>query len=117
MKLEQEQAGDREDEASEGEDVDEQAPSAARIAALVEIVEAGNPAAAGDFARCLAGREIDCDPRVAAGARRGEIDLARRPFGLRSDAHTSALQSLMRISYAVFCLKNTNTIIKHHQTL
>src|SRR3546814_4089742 len=74
MKLEQEQAGDREDEASEGEDVDEQAPSAARIAALVEIVEVGNPAAAGDFARCLAGREIDCDPRVAAGARRGEIE-------------------------------------------
>src|SRR3546814_10763275 len=26
---------------------------------------------------------------------------------LRSEAHTSELQSLMRISYAVFCLKNT----------
>src|SRR3546814_4245602 len=26
---------------------------------------------------------------------------------LRSEAHTSALQSLMRISYAVFCLKKT----------
>src|SRR3546814_1149729 len=35
----------------------------------------------------------------------------------RSEEHTSELQSLMRISYAVFCLqkKNTNTIyrIKH----
>src|SRR3546814_6654234 len=32
--------------------------------------------------------------------------------GLRSEEHTSELQSLMRISYAVFCLKkkkNTNT--------
>src|SRR3546814_8171814 len=31
---------------------------------------------------------------------------------LRSEEHTSELQSLMRISYAVFCLKknNTNTI-------
>src|SRR3546814_10477425 len=27
-------------------------------------------------------------------------------FLLRSEAHTSELQSLMRISYAVFCLKN-----------
>src|SRR3546814_1090639 len=28
---------------------------------------------------------------------------------MRSEEHTSELQSLMRISYAVFCLKNTNT--------
>src|SRR3546814_3704971 len=27
---------------------------------------------------------------------------------LRSDEHTSDIQSLMRISYAVFCLKNTH---------
>src|SRR3546814_5860446 len=29
-------------------------------------------------------------------------------FGLRSEEHTSALQSLMRISYAVFCSKKKN---------
>src|SRR3546814_1829539 len=29
------------------------------------------------------------------------------PIDGRSDEHTSELQSLMRISYAVFCLKNT----------
>src|SRR3546814_5831425 len=29
-----------------------------------------------------------------------------QPEGLRSEEHTSELQSLMRISYAVFCLKN-----------
>src|SRR3546814_1992179 len=28
--------------------------------------------------------------------------------GIRSEEHTSELQSLMRISYAVFCLKNKN---------
>src|SRR3546814_8291489 len=28
----------------------------------------------------------------------------------RSEEHTSELQSLMRISYAVFCLKNTHNI-------
>src|SRR3546814_2981354 len=32
----------------------------------------------------------------------------------RSEEHTSELQSLMRISYAVFCLKKK--IIKHHRT-
>src|SRR3546814_7567897 len=37
-----------------------------------------------------------------------EID-ARRGFrGARSEEHTSELQSLMRISYAVFCLKKKN---------
>src|SRR3546814_8929863 len=30
--------------------------------------------------------------------------------GCRSEEHTSELQSLMRISYAVFCLKKKNTI-------
>src|SRR3546814_6739560 len=30
-------------------------------------------------------------------------------FGPRSEEHTSELQSLMRISYAVFCLKKNNT--------
>src|SRR3546814_7588906 len=32
---------------------------------------------------------------------------------LRSEEHTSELQSLMRISYAVFCLKNKNN--NYHQ--
>src|SRR3546814_4133171 len=32
----------------------------------------------------------------------------RRPVLLRSEEHTSELQSLMRISYAVFCLKKKN---------
>src|SRR3546814_8629552 len=36
--------------------------------------------------------------------------LASAPHPLRSEEHTSELQSLMRISYAVFCLKKkTNT--------
>src|SRR3546814_7668421 len=42
-------------------------------------------------------------------------DVARRAARLaRSEEHTSELQSLMRISYAVFCLKKkTNTAKKH----
>src|SRR3546814_5504597 len=33
------------------------------------------------------------------------------PKALRSEEHTSELQSLMRISYAVFCLKKKKSII------
>src|SRR3546814_5509736 len=37
---------------------------------------------------------------------------------LRSEEHTSELQSLMRISYAVFCLKKQKNIqIKHYISL
>src|SRR3546814_7528866 len=32
------------------------------------------------------------------------------PLGLRSEEHTSELQSLMRISYAVFCLKKKKPV-------
>src|SRR3546814_7752212 len=34
---------------------------------------------------------------------------ARRYMDIRSEEHTSELQSLMRISYAVFCLKKKTT--------
>src|SRR3546814_994993 len=41
----------------------------------------------------------------------------RRISGDRSEEHTSELQSLMRISYAVFCLKKQQyTILKHTLT-
>src|SRR3546814_3052632 len=33
---------------------------------------------------------------------------------LRSEEHTSELQSLMRISYAVFCLKKNKTVKIHN---
>src|SRR3546814_7623694 len=42
----------------------------------------------------------------------GSVDQAAR-----SEEHTSELQSLMRISYAVFCLKNITTIILTTTTL
>src|SRR3546814_7509156 len=36
-----------------------------------------------------------------------DVDWQSISFRLRSEEHTSELQSLMRISYAVFCLKKT----------
>src|SRR3546814_4096956 len=38
-----------------------------------------------------------------------ENELKSTTFLTRSEEHTSELQSLMRISYAVFCLKKKNT--------
>src|SRR3546814_9841620 len=38
----------------------------------------------------------------------GLLLLGARLGDIRSEEHTSELQSLMRISYAVFCLKNKN---------
>src|SRR3546814_2553598 len=38
---------------------------------------------------------------------------ARNIFNNRSEEHTSELQSLMRISYAVFCLKKKKNTYQH----
>src|SRR3546814_3005726 len=35
----------------------------------------------------------------------------------RSEEHTSELQSLMRISYAVFCLKKKNNSTQHNKSI
>src|SRR3546814_6004153 len=50
-------------------------------------------------------------------ADRGD-DLPDRLRLFRSEEHTSELQSLMRISYAVFCLKKKNhTYVEQHCTI
>src|SRR3546814_10473116 len=49
------------------------------------------------------------DPAAADGLL--HLDPAEHP---RSEEHTSELQSLMRISYAVFCLKKKNPNTHHH---
>src|SRR3546814_8379028 len=78
------------------------------------LSEAGGPArhavdaagAALRVATALAGR------RGEARKAGGDPHAAAAP---RSEEHTSELQSLMRISYAVFCLKKKKTH-KNHQT-
>src|SRR3546814_4171941 len=42
--------------------------------------------------------------------RDGTLTPDELPGGKRSEEHTSELQSLMRISYAVFCLKKKNIL-------
>src|SRR3546814_3739581 len=55
--------------------------------------------AAGEF------NDVEAALNVAAG-------VSNHLAMFRSEEHTSELQSLMRISYAVFCLKKTNNSIK-----
>src|SRR3546814_1345156 len=45
-------------------------------------------------------------PQLLRPDRAAAVPVAQRAGGTRSEEHTSELQSLMRISYAVFCLKN-----------
>src|SRR3546814_3690369 len=47
--------------------------------------------------------DVAADPRI--DALRAKMVCVEEPQFTRSEEHTSELQSLMRISYAVFCLK------------
>src|SRR3546814_7502549 len=51
--------------------------------------------------------------QIGVPAPRGEIRIADE-IDRRSEEHTSELQSLMRISYAVFCLKKKKQITKNY---
>src|SRR3546814_10620287 len=60
---------------------------------------------AGHWLPCVAHRRHGCRGRPKAAGRTA-----------RSEEHTSELQSLMRISYAVFCLKKNMKLPKISQT-
>src|SRR3546814_10466947 len=89
--------------------------------------------------RMLTGRELSSDDEQAQAARdlveRGSAEIVALSLGKdgallvtrdetpsvcrfhddRSEEHTSELQSLMRISYAVFCLKKKTYITNYNQ--
>src|SRR3546814_6714215 len=64
-----------------------------------------------------AGEAVSLRAAAYTGLRQPTLNELYRPFVVfpvetranRSEEHTSELQSLMRISYAVFCLKKKNT--------
>src|SRR3546814_9544422 len=71
------------------------------------------PAAPGAARRHRTGKANGRNEGVAAGENRTFAHLiASEPC--RSEEHTSELQSLMRISYAVFCLKKKKILTKKH---
>src|SRR3546814_7325606 len=78
----------------------------------------GEPAlAAVQFDRATHSDAKDPRPYNALGILRdqaGEHEAAQAFYRSRSEEHTSELQSLMRISYAVFCLKKKKRTSKVH---
>src|SRR3546814_5400498 len=83
-------------------------PSGSEEETFVEDVKIG------DLVRVRPGERVPVDGRLIEGATSvdesmltGESMPVSKDVGdkLRSEEHTSELQSLMRISYAVFCLK------------
>src|SRR3546814_4949530 len=57
---------------------------------------------------------VRCQRRLAIAIPQPVADARPQPASAaRSEEHTSELQSLMRISYAVFCLKNKKTRPKY----
>src|SRR3546814_5098947 len=52
------------------------------------------------------------DPAIAIVPVAAAVSMFGNAGGQRSEEHTSELQSLMRISYAVFCLQKTKIHIK-----
>src|SRR3546814_3154276 len=59
--------------------------------------------------------EPELPPVMSRSARKFTGTVPRRLSASRSEEHTSELQSLMRISYAVFCLKKKKHSINHTQ--
>src|SRR3546814_2098282 len=81
-------------------------------------IAAMNAGSIGDGSlRTVGGGPIRSDPcaygtfRAARESLSGASHSVRASNHRRSEEHTSELQSLMRISYAVFCLKKKNTHI------
>src|SRR3546814_4945627 len=85
-------------------------PAAAALC-LLQLVVVTALLYAAHRARSDSGASVERRAVAPVAIRRRDIPaLGVMGLGLRSEEHTSELQSLMRISYAVFCLKKkTNT--------
>src|SRR3546814_7319297 len=73
------------------------------VSALIDLTGLYTIIAMGGAARATADLHVDFHRPAKLGP--------LRAIGSRSEEHTSEIQSLMRISYAVFCLKKKTTII------
>src|SRR3546814_4908974 len=87
---------------------------------ILQPVEAGSPPCAAiwrssqSVISCGSSPSCRSTPSGTKGAwRRSSLPLSIALAVMRSEEHTSELQSLMRISYAVFCLKKKKKKYKH----
>src|SRR3546814_3186856 len=94
------------------------APSCARAQGVFaqQLAAGGRFMIVDRLGRVLCGSNLDEGLAIAAPAVAGPIStriIPDRGLVMRSDAHTSELQSLMRISSAVLPLKKTKTTISN----
>src|SRR3546814_9076126 len=84
------------------------------------LLHTGHPMEDGSIVQATGPNSIQrglFNPAIKAACRSSSSALARCARAgrmMRSEEHTSELQSLMRISYAVFCFKKQNTHLKLH---
>src|SRR3546814_1041298 len=94
--------------------------TAAALATALCLISGAALGATPDIAKSPALTKIQNNNVLVVGHRTSSIpfsyyDANQKPIG-RSEEHTSELQSLMRISYAVFCLKKKNKSHKMQNT-
>src|SRR3546814_5459580 len=82
-------------------------PAAGEISREISLASARSRAISGSFSHPT----FSSDTRVSTPANSHQP--SKLPMG-RSEEHTSELQSLMRISYAVFCLKKQKNKYNYH---
>src|SRR3546814_7439802 len=94
-------------------------PRSTRTDTLFPYTTLFRSVAAVQFILCPVNRHIQTDAIPRAEIDQLPARLVKRPVahqpdvGRRSEEHTSELQSLMRISYAVFCLKKKKYKSQH----
>src|SRR3546814_6547582 len=91
----------------------------ADVRCLLQLIDAPRPGEPGVLGDLVADIAIEARRRIATDGADGGHPVQLRPLVVgrtdepsmcpRSEEHTSELQSLMRISYAVFCLKKKRT--------
>src|SRR3546814_8360578 len=95
-------------------------PRSTRTDTLFPYTTLFRSGAAEDHVAAAGGLQEIMGGLAEAAFRRRQAELfAHRPAepGIRSEEHTSELQSLMRISYAVFCLKKKKKLQTSTQPL
>src|SRR3546814_3835515 len=102
--------GGRWQNASDDARFDVENPATEQVIASVASATVGDCLKAIDAAQGAFAEWAAVSPRARGEVLRKAYDLMVGD-GERSEEHTSELQSLMRISYAVFCLKKKNIII------
>src|SRR3546814_2282256 len=82
-----------------------------RFLQVAAVEQAGQRIADRLQAQALAQRQVRQRHRRLLGHGLDDVDARKEPVVVRSEVHPSELPSLMRTSYAVFCLTKQNTIL------